>query len=106
MKDINISEWKNRLLSENLDKPKDKKEDEFLKAQDNLYKKVTGEEPKASTKNKFRDLKENSSLEDQLYDILDDAFDQATSSQGYEADYTSKSDLIKFAIPKILALVN
>lgn len=30
----------------------------YSNAEDNLYKKVTGEEPKASTKNKFRDLKE------------------------------------------------
>ena len=58
MKDINIGEWKIRLLKENTEV--DPAKDHFAKAEDNLYKKVTGEEPKASNANKFRDVKEGS----------------------------------------------
>jgi len=55
MKDFNIGEWKNKLLKENQEDPA---KDHFAQAEDNLYKKVTGEEPKASSGNKFRDPKE------------------------------------------------
>lgn len=102
---FDISKWKRKLITENSTEPS-KEKDSFAQAEDNLYKKVTGEEPKASSANKFRDLKEGeTSLEDQIYEILDDAFDGATSQNGYEADYTSKSDLCKIAIPKILELI-
>lgn len=58
---------------------------------------------KEEIQNKLND--ENQGIEDKLYDILDDAYDNATNRSNY-SEYTSKSDLIKFAIPKILELFN
>jgi hypothetical protein len=69
MEDINISEWKRKLLMENQEV--DPAKDHFSKAEDNLYKKVTGEEPKASTKNKFRDIKEGEDKTYTKHDIID-----------------------------------
>jgi hypothetical protein len=101
--DINIGEFKRKLLIENNEDPA---KDHFANAEDNLYKKVTGEEPKASTKNKFRDVKEGEeSLEDKLYDLIDDAWMKATSNKsGYE-EYTSQSTFSKIIIPQLIELM-
>lgn len=54
---FDVHKWnKERYLNEsNESKPKD----EFTKAEDKLYKAVTGEEPKVATKNKMREPKVN-----------------------------------------------
>lgn len=46
-------------------------------------------------------------LEKQIEDILDDAFEKATGPTlgGYGAELTSRQDLIEFAVPKIIALI-
>ncbi len=53
---FDVTKWNmSRYLSESEDtKSKDKEEEK--KIGDNLYKAVTGKEPKASTKNKIRDI--------------------------------------------------
>lgn len=56
-----ITNDSNKNIYINLSKPKD---NNFSQASDKLYKKVTGEEPKKSTKNKFRNIKEVSSETD------------------------------------------
>ncbi len=58
--------WRNKILLENSGS------DSYSKAEDNLYKKVTGEEPKASSKNKFRDVKEGKETytRDEVIDLI------------------------------------
>lgn len=60
--------------------------DEFSKAEDKLYKAVTGEEPKASTKNKMREPIKEESYEE--FDIMD-------KIQG-ELDHMNPEDHIEF----------
>lgn len=104
MEDINIGSFKRKFLMENQEE--DPAKDHFEKAEDNLYKAVTGEEPKASSKNKFRDVKEGEeSLEDKLYDLIDDAWNKATTNKsGYE-EYTSQSTFSKIIIPQLIELM-
>jgi hypothetical protein len=73
---FDISKWKRKLITENSTEiPKEK--DSFAQAEDNLFKKVTGEEPKASTKNKFRGVKEGVlKNDDVIYNYLTEIIDQ------------------------------
>lgn len=70
---FNVHEWnKNRYLAESVD-PKDKEEE--AKIGDNLYKKVTGKEPKVSTKNKLREpIKEGKNDYQELSDIINNTY--------------------------------
>ncbi len=70
-KDINIGEFKRKLLKENNEPEHDPAKDHFANAEDQLYRRVTGEEPKASSANKFRDLKEDESKNGSIEYILD-----------------------------------
>ena len=66
MEDINIGSFKRKFLMENQDE--DPAKDHFEKAEDNLYKAVTGEDPKVSSQNKFREEPKEELSEGSLYD--------------------------------------
>lgn len=77
---------------------KDPAKDHFAKAEDNLYKKVTGEEPKASSGNKFRDVKEEFYGEgsNPVQDFLEQIY-TLQSEENYSKEQSLKfyNDLIK-----------
>ena len=82
---FDVHKWnKSRYLSESDDKAKE----EEKKIGDNLYKAVTGEEPKASTKNKLRDKKEikedTGSASDQLAGLISSAIQEVDEDLSYE----------------------
>lgn len=98
---FNINDWRIKMINESLEEaevPKETpKDNNFSQASDKLYKKVTGEEPKVATKNKFRDVKEG---EDQTYivawwefynDDWDNDFTEVQASSEEEAIQKAKS---------------
>lgn len=74
---FNINDWRTKMIRESLEEAevpkKTPKDNNFSQASDKLYKKVTGEDPKPASKNKFRDIKEshNSGIYESIEDDLD-----------------------------------